>query len=197
MVRLLGGGGGGRARRGGRSAGTVGYAKCYVQYVLERCDAADFIAHVGAVTDKCAAVAKAGSKMHPHDVCAMVAAGGEPITQHALFGIKEEVRADRILTGGEFSKPFTDKPPTYLVSAGCAFFAHLTPGLELDLLCDEPYYVATLGGTVTTLRADAPEDAPDPTSDVSEDNARMGGEFAAAGAAGASVSRPARTPPAA
>lgn len=102
---------------------------------------------------------------------------------------KEEVSADQILTGGEFSKPFTDKPPTYLVSAGCAFFAHLTPGLELDLLCDEPYYVATLGGTVTTLRADAPEDAPDPTSDVSESNARMGGEFAAAGAAGASVSR--------
>lgn len=102
---------------------------------------------------------------------------------------KEEVRADQILTGGEFSKPFTDRPPTYLVSAGCKFFAHLTPGLELDLLCDEPYYVATLGGTVTTLRADAPGDAPDPASDVSENNARMGGEFATAGPAGASVSR--------
>ena len=42
---------------------------------------------------------------------------------------------------------------------------------------------------MTTLRADAPGDAPDPASDVSENNARMGGEFATAGPAGASVSR--------
>lgn len=67
---------------------------------------------------------------------------------------KEEVAAHKILTGGEFSKPFTDRPPAYLVTAGCKFFAHLTPGLELDMLCDEPYYVATLGGTVTTLVGD-------------------------------------------
>ena len=27
---------------------------------------------------------------------------------------KEEVQTHKILTGGEFSKPFTDRPPTYL-----------------------------------------------------------------------------------
>ena len=88
---------------------------------------------------------------------------------------KEAVATHLILTGGEFAKPFTDRPPTYLVSAGCKFFAHLTPGLELDLLCDEPYYVATLGGTVTTLSVDDAEDAPDPTDlEVRENNAKMG-----------------------
>ena len=90
---------------------------------------------------------------------------------------KEAVRADLILTGGEFHKPFTERPPNYLVSAGCKFFAALTPGLELDLLCDEPYYTATLGGTVTTLSVDAEGDAPDPLSDVKERNGRMGGAF--------------------
>ena len=50
----------------------------------------------------------------------------------------------------------------FSVSAGCKFFAHLTPGLELDMLCDEPYYVATLGGTVTTLGVHKPNEAPDP-----------------------------------
>ena len=90
---------------------------------------------------------------------------------------KEEVRADRILTGGEFHKPFTERPPNYLVSAGCKFFAALTPGLELDLLCDEPYYAATLGGTVTTLSVDAEGEEPDPLSDVKERNGRMGGAF--------------------
>ena len=64
-----------------------------------------------------------------------------------------------------------------LVSAGCKFFAALTPGLELDLLCDEPFYTATLGGTVTTLSVDAEGDAPDPLSDVRERNGRMGGTF--------------------
>jgi hypothetical protein len=88
---------------------------------------------------------------------------------------KEAVPMHLILTGGEFAKPFTDRPPTYLVSAGCKFFAHLTPGLELDLLCDEPYYVATLGGTVTTLSVDDAEDAPDPTDlEVRENNAKIG-----------------------
>jgi hypothetical protein len=90
---------------------------------------------------------------------------------------KEEVRADLILTGGEFHKPFTERPPHYLVSAGCKFFAALTPGLELDLLCDEPYYTATLGGTVTTLSVDAEGEEPDPLSDVKERNGRMGGAF--------------------
>ena len=90
---------------------------------------------------------------------------------------KEEVRADLILTGGEFHKPFTERPPNYLVSAGCKFFAALTPGLELDLLCDEPYYTATLGGTVTTLSVDAEGEEPDPLSDVKERNGRMGGAF--------------------
>jgi hypothetical protein len=90
---------------------------------------------------------------------------------------KEEVRADLILTGGEFHKPFTERPPHYLVSAGCKFFAALTPGLELDLLCDEPYYTATLGGTVTTLSVDAEGEEPDALSDVKERNGRMGGAF--------------------
>jgi len=90
---------------------------------------------------------------------------------------KEEVRADLILTGGEFHKPFTERPPNYLVSAGCKFFAALTPGVELDLLCDEPYYTATLGGTVTTLSVDAEGKEPDPLSDVKERNGRMGGAF--------------------
>ena len=91
---------------------------------------------------------------------------------------KEEIRADLVLTGGEFHKPFTERPPDYLVSAGCKFFAALTPGLELDLLCDQPFYTATLGGTVTTLSADAEADAPDPLSDVRERNGRLGGAFA-------------------
>ena len=90
---------------------------------------------------------------------------------------KERIRADLVLTGGEFHKPFTERPPNYLVSAGCKFFAALTPGLELDLLCDEPFYTATLGGTVTTLSVDAEGDAPDPLSDVRERNGRMGGAF--------------------
>ena len=90
---------------------------------------------------------------------------------------KERIRADLVLTGGEFHKPFTERPPNYLVSAGCKFFAALTPGLELDLLCDEPFYTATLGGTVTTLSVDAEGDAPDPLSDVRERNGRMGGTF--------------------
>ena len=57
-------------------------------------------------------------------------------------------------------------------------FQALTPGLEIDLLCDEPYYMALLGGTVTTLAIDETEDkAADPLSDVAEDNGRMfGGE---------------------
>jgi len=90
---------------------------------------------------------------------------------------KEEVPTHKILTGGEFSKPFTDRPPAYLVSAGCKFFAHLTPGLELDMLCDEPYYVATLGGTVTTLGVHKPGHEPDPLGDVEEENNLMGGDF--------------------
>ena len=53
----------------------------------------------------------------------------------------------------------------------------MTPGLELDLLCDEPFYTATLGGTVTTLSIDDEQDAPDPLSDVSERNAKLGGVF--------------------
>ena len=91
---------------------------------------------------------------------------------------KERVRADLVLTGGEFHRPFTERPPNYLVSAGCKFFAALTPGLELDLLCDQPFYTATLGGTVTTLSVDAETDAPDPLSDVKERNGRLGGAFA-------------------
>ena len=90
---------------------------------------------------------------------------------------KEEVSTEKILTGGEFHKPFTERPPNYLVSAGCKFFAALTPGLELDLLCPEPYYTATLGGTVTVLSVDDEEDAPDPLSDVVESNAKLGGAF--------------------
>lgn len=101
---------------------------------------------------------------------------------------KERVRASEIQTGGEFGKPFQDVPPHYLIKAGCKFFQALTPGLEIDLLCDEPYYMALLGGTVTTLAIDETEDkAVDPRSDVAEDNGRMfGGE-------GYSVSRRSRT----
>lgn len=91
---------------------------------------------------------------------------------------KERVRASEIQTGGEFGKPFQDVPPHYLIKAGCKFFQALTPGLEIDLLCDEPYYMALLGGTVTTLSIDETEDvAADPLTDVAEDNGRMfGGE---------------------
>jgi len=101
---------------------------------------------------------------------------------------KERVMASEIQTGGEFGKPFQDVPPHYLIKAGCKFFQALTPGLEIDLLCDEPYYMALLGGTVTTLAIDETEDkAADPLSDVAEDNGRMfGGE-------GYSVSRRSRT----
>jgi hypothetical protein len=144
------------------------------------------------------------------------ARGVSPCAQVLVQGrFKEEVPTHKILTGGEFSKPFTDRPPTYLVSAGCKFFAHLTPvglgicamlfccqntsiddsrygpckqsdtrecqpyppGLELDMLCDEPYYVATLGGTVTTLGVHKPETAPDPLGDIKEENDLMGGDF--------------------
>lgn len=90
---------------------------------------------------------------------------------------KEAVPAHKILTGGEFSKPFTDRPPTYLVSAGCKFFMALTPGLQVDMLCDEPYYMAILGGTATVLGVHKEADAPDPLGDLEENTDLLGGEF--------------------
>ena len=73
---------------------------------------------------------------------------------------KERIRADLVLTGGEFHTSRSRSARRITVSAGCKFFAALTPGLELDLLCDEPFYTATLGGTVTTLSVDAEETRP-------------------------------------
>ena len=101
---------------------------------------------------------------------------------------KERTRTSDVQTGGEFSKPFQDVPPRYLIHAGCKFFQALTPGLDIDLLCDEPYYMALLGGTVTTLAIDENEaKCVDPKSDVPEDNKRMFG-----GDASYSISRRSR-----
>ena len=57
---------------------------------------------------------------------------------------KEPCVTSDILTGAEFKKPFENRPPDFLVTAGIAFFSALTPGLETDVLCDEPWYWATL-----------------------------------------------------
>ena len=54
---------------------------------------------------------------------------------------KEPCLTSDILTGAEFKKPFENRPPDFLVTAGIAFFAALTPGLETDVLCDEPWCV--------------------------------------------------------
>jgi len=90
---------------------------------------------------------------------------------------KEEIPTHMVSTGNEFNKPFQERPPTYLVTAGLKFFIHLTPGLEADVLCDEPYYRSLLGGTVTTLTVQKPEKATSALEDFEEDTELMGGEF--------------------
>lgn len=91
---------------------------------------------------------------------------------------KERVKVSDMLTGGEWDRPFENVPPTPLVIAGQQFFKQLTPGLITDLLCEEPYYYAPIGTTLSVLAAHAPEDAPEPTSDIKENTRRFGGAFA-------------------
>jgi len=91
---------------------------------------------------------------------------------------KERVKVNDMLTGGEFDRPFENRPPTPLVYAGQQFFKTLTPGLSVDMLADVPYYYAPMGSTLSVLAAHAPEDAPEPTEHIEEDTRRLGGAFA-------------------
>jgi len=91
---------------------------------------------------------------------------------------KERVKVNDVLTGGEFDRPFENRPPKPLVYAGQQFFMSLTPGLSVDMLADVPYYYAPMGPTLSVLAAHAPEDAPEPTEIIEEDTRRLGGAFA-------------------
>jgi hypothetical protein len=91
---------------------------------------------------------------------------------------KERVRADELVTGGEFYHPFENVPPKSLVYAGQQFFMQLTPGLEVDMLADPPYYYAPMASTVSILAAHEDGRAPDITSDIGENTRLFGGKFA-------------------
>lgn len=91
---------------------------------------------------------------------------------------KERIRADQLVTGGEFYHPFENVPPKSLVYAGQQFFMQLTPGLEVDMLADPPYYYAPMASTVSILAAHENGQVPDITSDIGENTRLFGGKFA-------------------
>jgi len=74
---------------------------------------------------------------------------------------KERVRMDKVLTGGEFKRPYENIPPRMIVHTGQELFKVITPGLTCDVLAQEPYYLALLGGLVSQMRVDTRETAPD------------------------------------
>ena len=96
-----GGSGTGRSTRGEdeaagamdpRMAAGIGYARCYLPYLTQHINSQSFVQHEAGVQRKIAEVQKVGSIVHPSDVVTLVLGGGEPVTQHALVGVKDDVK---------------------------------------------------------------------------------------------------------
>lgn len=89
---------------------------------------------------------------------------------------KEALRADEVLTGQEFFRPFRRRIPRWIVQAGTMFFRQLAPGLQIDLDSDRPSMFSILAGTAQVFRADEAGTEPDITGRSVFEHCEFGGK---------------------
>mmetsp|Transcript_8848 Transcript_8848/g.19497 ORF Transcript_8848/g.19497 Transcript_8848/m.19497 type:complete len:278 (-) Transcript_8848:69-902(-) len=76
---------------------------------------------------------------------------------------KEAFRADEVLTGKEFSRPFQSRIPRWIINAALLLIRRLSPGVQIDLDSDRPSMFSILAGTAEVIRADEAGTEPDIT----------------------------------
>jgi hypothetical protein len=74
---------------------------------------------------------------------------------------KREYRADRLITGHEFSKPVVNLPAKYVVKTVLKLLRAMNPSINFNLFGARPHAYVSLGASAQTLRVDVPGQEPD------------------------------------